>query len=423
MNSHEMITNGKYEPPEGVAQLPRDLIGGDLIQSGGNFQMRTSRSMKSWQKVAALAAIAGLFVAACGGDEEGGTADSAVSEASDTASASDSAAASDSAEASDSASAPASDTVEATQSEGLDSGLGSRAEARRIVFLADYAPSDPFWGTIQTGAQDAAALFNIELDFQFNQTNRGDVNEYNELVGTAAASNPAALAVVVRDPDVLTENICAAAEAGIPVMSYNITQGGDVGACMHGFIGQDFPTAGYLVASEMIKAAGIGEGDLVVLPVEQPDASYAQERAEGVTKALDEVGAVYEIIESGAVDQAEAKEKLTQWLVGHPEVKAIIPMGGTPHSVAVAAVEDAGLSTDQVKIGGFDIGAEVVAGIKSGDILMAVTQEPYIQGFQTIAELALFLDFGIKPFSINTGQGLVTIDNVATVEELAGKTR
>jgi ABC-type sugar transport system substrate-binding protein len=374
--------------------------------------------MKSWQKAVAFAAVAGMVVAACGGNDDSAKS-SAVSEASDTASSASASASS----ASDTASASASDTVEATQSEGLDSGLGSRAENRRIVFIADYAPSDPFWGTIQTGAQDAAKLFNIDLDFQFNQTNRGDVNEYNELIGTAVASNPAALGVVVRDPDVLTDNICAAAEAGIPVMSYNITQGGDVGACMQGFIGQDFPTAGYLVASEMIKAAGIKAGDLVVLPVEQPDASYAQERAAGVTKALDEVGAKYEIIESGSVDQAEAKEKLTQWLVGHPDVKAIIPMGGTPHSIAVAAVADAGLSTDQVKIGGFDIGAEVVEGIKSGDILMAVTQEPYIQGFQTIAELALFLDFGIQPFSINTGQGLVTIDNVATVEELAGKTR
>ena len=382
--------------------------------------MRTTRPTTTWQKVAAIAAAAGLALAGCGGDDGGdGDADSAVEQ--DTAVSSDSATG-DTADAGD-ASGTAVDTVEATQEGALSSGLGSRAENRRIVFLADYAPSDPFWGTVQTGAQDAAALFNIELDFQFNQTNRGDVNEYNELVGTAAASNPAALGVVVRDPDVLTDTICAAHEAGIPVMSYNITQGGDVGACLQGFIGQDFPTAGYLVASEMVKAAGIGAGDLVVLPVEQPDASYAQERAEGVIKALDEVGATYEIIEAGSVDQAEAKEKLTQWLVGHPDVKAIIPMGGTPHSIAVAAVTDAGLSTDQVKIGGFDIGAEVVQGIKDGDILMAVTQEPYIQGFQTIAELALYLDFGIQPFSINTGQGLVTIDNVATVEELAGKTR
>jgi simple sugar transport system substrate-binding protein len=65
----------------------------------------------------------------------------------------------------------------------------------------------------------------------------------------------------------------------------------------------------------------------------------------------------------------------------------------------------------------------VVEGINDGTILMAVTQEPYIQGFQAIAELALLLDFGIQPFDINTGQGLVTKDNVSVVEELAGTVR
>jgi simple sugar transport system substrate-binding protein len=389
--------------------------------------MRKLRSTSTRRSSLAIAAVTSLLaLAACSNDNAATTADSAAPAADSAAPAvvdTDAAPVESAAAPTEDTAATPDDSVVAVQSDGLESGLGSRAENRRIVFLADYAPSDPFWGTIQTGAMDAAALFNIELDFQFNQTTRGDVNEYNELIGTAVASGPAALAVVTRDPDVLTDNVCAAKEAGIPVMSYNITQGGEVGACMEGFIGQDFPTAGYLVGSEMVKAAGIKSGDLVVLPVEQPDASYAQQRFEGVKKALDEVGAVYEVIEAGAVDQAEAKEKLTTWLVGNPTVKAIIPMGGTPHSIAVDAVNDAGLSTADVKIGGFDIGEEVVAGIESGDILMAVTQEPYIQGFQTVAELALLLDFGIKPFSINTGQGLVTKANVAEVKELAGKTR
>jgi hypothetical protein len=37
--------------------------------------------------------------------------------------------------------------------------------------------------------------------------------------------------------------------------------------------------------------------------------------------------------------------------------------------------------------------------------------------------LALFIDFGIQPFSINTGAGIVDKANVATVAELAGKVR
>lgn len=350
-----------------------------------------------------LATVAALTLAACSNDNSGSTA---------------------STESGGNTESSVSDTVEVVESEGLESGLGSRAEGRKVVFVADNPPSDPFWGTIQRGAQDAAALFNIELDYQFTPEG-ADINAYNDLIGTAAASNPDALIVVVRDQDVLTENICAAWDAGIPVMSYNIgpDAGGEVERCVMGFIGQDFVAAGYKVAKDMIALAGIGEGDLVLLPVEQPEASYAVQRGEGVKKALDEIGATYEVIQAGAKGDAEALENMTQWLIGHPDVKAIIPMGGTPHRNAIQALADAGLSPDNVKVGGFDISQPVIEGIKNGTILTAVTQEPYIQGFQSVAEMALLLDFGIYPFSINTGAGLVHPDNVATVEELAGTVR
>jgi ABC-type sugar transport system substrate-binding protein len=375
--------------------------------------MRTIRSNTTWHKAVALAAISGLLMTACGGDDD--NADDTTDQVADDTT---------SEPADDPADDPideSTDTVQATQSEGLDSGLGSLGENRRVVFIADNPPSDSFWGTIQRGAQDAATLFNLDLDFQF--TDGADIASYNELIGTSIATSPAGIAVVVRDPEALTENVCAADAAGIKVVSYNITQGGAVGDCMSGFIGQDFVAAGELVGSKMVELAGIGAGDLVLLPVEQPEASYATDRAAGVTAALDAVGAEYEVIQAGANGDAEALENMTQWLVGHPEVKAIIPLGGTPHRNAVQALNDAGLSPADVAVGGFDISEPVTDGIASGDILVAVTQEPYIQGFQAVAELALFIDFGIEPFSINTGAGLVDASNVAEVAALAGTIR
>jgi simple sugar transport system substrate-binding protein len=142
-----------------------------------------------------------------------------------------------------------------------------------------------------------------------------------------------------------------------------------------------------------------------------------------VKKALDKVKAKYEVIQAGAKGDAEALENMTQWLIGHPTVKAIIPMGGTPHRNALKALEAAKLDPAKVIVGGFDISKPITDGIAAGTIKAAVTQEPYIQGFQTVAELAIFIDFGIQPFSINTGAGIVDKANVATVAELAGKVR
>lgn len=378
----------------------------------------------SARRMLALIASTGMVMAACSSDSKSSPASTAATTAATTSlsTSGTTAASSATSESTVSSASTPVETVQLTSGEGLDSGLGSRATNRRVVFVTDNPPSDPFWGTIQQGAQDAAQLFNIDLDYQFTPEG-ADIVAYNDLIGTAVASQPAAMAVVVRDPDVLTENICAAHDAGIPVMSYNVTQGGAVGDCLEGFIGQDFAAAGYLIGQRMVKEAELGKGDLVLLPVEQPDASYAIERGSGVKKALDEVGATYEMIQAGAKGDAEALENMTQWLIGHPDVKAIIPLGGTPHRNAIQALSDAGLSPDNVIVGGFDISQPVVEGITDGTIRAAVTQEPYIQGFQTVAELAMLLDFGIQPFSINTGAGIVDKSNVAVVAELAGTIR
>jgi simple sugar transport system substrate-binding protein len=312
--------------------------------------------------------------------------------------------------------------VEAVQTKGLDSGLGSRGKNRKVVFVMDNPPTDVFWGTIQTGAKDAAKLYNIDLEVAFT-TEGADAAKYNELIGTSAAKKPAAIAVVIRDESQFTENVCAAKKAGVVVMAYNVLAPGKVRDCVEGFIGQDFIAAGELIGDRMVKEAGIKEGDLVLLPVEQPDASYAKERGAGVKKALDKVKAKYEVIQAGAKGDAEALENMTQWLIGHPTVKAIIPMGGTPHRNALKALEAAKLDPAKVIVGGFDISKPITDGIAAGTIKAAVTQEPYIQGFQTVAELAIFIDFGIQPFSINTGAGIVDKANVATVAELAGKVR
>jgi simple sugar transport system substrate-binding protein len=378
--------------------------------------MHITRSMTTRRgRIVATSAVLLLTAAACGSSKTSSSSTSAGGSSS-------TAAGSSSTAAGGSSTSAGATTVQATQTGGLDSGLGSRAKNRKMVFLMDNPPTDVFWGVIQRGAKDAAKLYNVDLDIQFTSEGASP-QKYNELIGTATAAKPAAMAVVIRDSDTFTENVCAAQKAGVAVLDYNVLAPGKVRDCVQNFIGQDFVAAGELIGDRMVQEAGIKSGDLVLLPVEQPEASYAVERGTGVKKALDKVGAKYEVIQAGAKGDAEALENMTQWLTGHKTVKAIIPMGGTPHRNALEALKNAGLDPSKVIVGGFDISKPITDGIKAGTIKAAVTQEPYIQGFQTVAEAALFLDFGIKPFSINTGAGIVDKNNVDTVASLAGVVR
>jgi simple sugar transport system substrate-binding protein len=88
------------------------------------------------------------------------------------------------------------------------------------------------------------------------------------------------------------------------------------------FMGQDFVATGYLIGQRMIADHGIGAGDLVFAPVEAPEAVYAVQRAEGLKMAMDEIGAVTEVVGVG-FNLADAQTTEVQYLLGHPETVAI----------------------------------------------------------------------------------------------------
>ena len=307
----------------------------------------------------------------------------------------------------------------ATASGGLASGLGSRAEGRTVTFIMHQDPSDPFHATIAQGAEDAATLFNLDLN---RQSSLGNQSDYVDLVAAAVADRPDALAVVLDDPNLYTEPVCDAHEAGIPVLTFNITQpDSPVYDCTLAFVGQDFYEVGVLVGERLLaENPDIGAGDVVFAPVEFPEEFYARQRAGGVQEALDAVGATLDIVATDIQD-AGALDVMTQYLLGRPDIAAVTPLGGTPHRNLVTAMNDAGVN---VPVVGFDVSPQVISGIESGDIIATADQQGYVQGFQTVAQIALLLDFGLAPANINSGgAGLIDQSNVDIVAELAGEVR
>jgi simple sugar transport system substrate-binding protein len=86
--------------------------------------------------------------------------------------------------------------------------------------------------------------------------------------------------------------------------------------------------------------------------------------------------------------------------------------------VAPAAIKKANLN---IPIGGFDLSQDILAAIKSGVINATVDQQPYIQGFQSVMNLALNLKYGITPSNINTSnRALIDQTNVDQVVSLVG---
>jgi len=289
---------------------------------------------------------------------------------------------------------------------------------KKVTMIIYAGQSVEFFIPVVQGAQDAAKQFGLDLDVQYSD---GDPVKQNNQIETAIANKVDGLAVSIPDDNAFDDNVCKAMKAGVAVVSFNVDDSqGAKGNCRMAFMGQNFVETGYLIAQRMIKDHGIKSGDLVLTPVEAPEAVYATLRYAGVKQALDEVGAKSELLGVG-FNLADAQTKMVQYLVGHPETKAIIGLGSVPLTVAPKAVEEAEMN---LPLGGFDLTQDIIAGLENGTITATVDQQPYSQGFYAIAQLALYFKYGLYPSDMATGgTGLVDKTNVATVKALVGTVR
>jgi len=303
-----------------------------------------------------------------------------------------------------------------TATTGLKDGLGSRGENRSMYFFLFHDPAtEPTYAQIAQGARDAAQLAGINLT---EQNAGSEVSRQVELVENAIANKPAAMFLIFQDPS-WNEAVCKAHAAGIKVYAYGIGPSDEAKDCVSAFVGQDFAQVGQTIGERLIKEVKLNAGDKVLCPVEEPTAPYAIQRSAGVNAALKSVGVECTMLRTSSADE-QALNAMNTWLGANTDVKAIVPLGGTPHRNAVTAEDAVGVTAPII---GFDTSPQVIEGIKAGRIIASADQQPYVQGFQSVMQSALNLDFGISPADINSGgTGLIDKTNVADLEakELQG---
>lgn len=290
----------------------------------------------------------------------------------------------------------------------LSDGFGSIAKDRSAIFITYYNPaSEPFWAQIFRGAEDAAELGNLKFE-HLTANAVEDVLLTN--IASAISKKPAVIFIPFNLGEKQTALACEAQAAGIKVFAYNVPPTANAEKCVTSFVGQDFFAVGKIVGNALLAAAPeLKKGDKVLLPAEHAEQPYAIARGGGVNSALAARGIKGEFLSTGD-DDATTVANLSNWLKANPDVKAIVPLGGTPHRNVYAAMKASGVKPYVI---GFDTAPAIVAAIKAGDDLGTADQQGYVQGFQTVIQAVLALDFGLIPANINSGgTGLVTKDNV-----------
>ena len=282
--------------------------------------------------------------------------------------------------------------------------------AGKKVLVDIYDPeSNSFFVPLENGAKAAASRFGLNLNIEF--AGNDDTTAVSQ-IKTAIASGYAG--VIAKTPDAAVAGAaCAVVKAGIPFIAVNQTY---TSPCINTYIGQTEFAAGAEVAQWMVTHGLIKKGDNVFCPVETPDETYAIGRRGGVDSVLGKLGITCSELGTGD-DQAPAKAAMVEYLLGHKNTNALIALGGTPLSEAVAATTAAGL---HIPIGGFDLSfPSILTGLENGSISVSINQEPYAQGFDAVQEIALYLKYGVATFNINTSDNaLITKANVGALASL-----
>jgi simple sugar transport system substrate-binding protein len=126
-----------------------------------------------------------------------------------------------------------------------------------------------------------------------------------------------------------------------------------------------------------------------------------------------------EIIAVDLADPIDSQQRIDAAITTNSP-DGILTLGPTGAAPALAALEDAGL-IGQIQLATFDLSPEVLEAIRDGNMLFAIDQQQYIQGYLPIVLLTLY-NTNLNTIAndvLMTGPGFVTQDTAAQVIDLS----
>ena len=276
----------------------------------------------------------------------------------------------------------------------------------KFVFV-NHVTTNPFFVPTQYGIADACALLDCSWQWTGSQTSVASemVNAFN----AAIAARADAIAVSLVDLHAFNDPVKRAMDAGIPVFAYNAdAEGNDRLA----YVGQDLYAAGQSLGKRI--ADIVGEGTVAGF-IATPGQLNIQPRLDGAKAAIKASGKAItlEEIATGPTVNEEVS-RVDAYYVGHKDLKGMFAVDAGSTQAVAATMKKYDLAKQGVHGGGFDLLPNTLDGIHAGNLDFTIDQQPYLQGFYTVMEMAMFkLSGGLTgPAEINTGLKFVTKDNV-----------
>jgi simple sugar transport system substrate-binding protein len=294
-----------------------------------------------------------------------------------------------------------------SQGGGSQNAAPATSGALTVAVITHGGSGDAFWSVVKNGAEAAGKQLGVTVTYSSD----GDPGAQAKLIDNAVAQKVGGLVVSMANPDALKTSIENAVKAGIPVITINSgsAKSKEFGAIAH--VGQEESIAGEQAGAKL-KAAG--KSKLLCVIHEAANVGLAQ-RCDGAAKGFGTV----QNLQVDLNNPNDLQSRIKGALQADPSIDAVLALNPQVAVLAVTAAKDSG---SKAQVATFDLNADVAAAIKSGDVLFAVDQQQYEQGYLPIVMLKLYVDNantlgGGSP--VMTGPGFVDKSNVDKVTEYA----
>jgi len=289
--------------------------------------------------------------------------------------------------------------------------MGKRLKFRFITCAVDEA----FFDAIKQGMRDAADMLGVEAEF--TGVSGVDLEGQAEMVREAVSAGCDGIALNIVHATAFEEVTREALDRGVPVVAFNVD--GTYGEGEHlSSVNQDLYGAGRTLGERA--AEHLADRVKVLITMHDEGISALEDRARGIQEVIaEEKGATWDMVVTG-IDPERAADIIGEKLGADAAIGAVLCTGQ-------ADTEGAGLALERTAekrnyyAAGFDLSPEILRLVKEGMIDFTIDQQPYVQGFYPVVQLALYCRYGIAPSNMDSGAGIISRENADEVMEFSAR--
>lgn len=280
----------------------------------------------------------------------------------------------------------------------------------KFVFITCTVHSK-FFEPVKKGMNDAAALLGLQCDFI--GTEGVDVQLQARMVQQAVEDGYHGIALNIIDPDAFDAVIHKAIEKGVPVVGFNVDDHATPNARFSS-VNQQLFKAGQSLGQHLIPL--IRKEAHVLMTMHDEGVSALEDRLHGLQEVLKKKNIHWSVIITGNNSEA-GSEVVAKYLNNNPDIRIVLGTGQSDTEAAGIAIEKY-FDGKGYWSAGFDLSSRTLQLIQGGHIRCTVDQQPYIQGFYPVVQLAHYLRFGIMPSDIDAGAAIIDKNNADQVNNL-----